>query len=75
MKWAKRPLSAGVSLTDPDAAERYYRATGVDLIVANLGTEHRADAATLRYHGELARKITRRIGPRLCLHGTSSVLA
>jgi fructose-bisphosphate aldolase class II len=45
----------------------------VDLIVANLGTEHRADAATLQYHGELARDITRRIGPRLCLHGTSSV--
>ena len=57
--------STGVVLTSPDLAERYYRATGVDLIVANLGTEHRADAATLRYHGELAREITGRIGPRL----------
>lgn len=65
--------SVGVTLTVPDVAERYYRATGVDLIVANLGTEHRADAATLQYHGELAREITRRIGPHLCLHGTSSV--
>ena len=34
-------------LTSPDAAERYFRETGVDYIVANLGTEHRASAADL----------------------------
>jgi fructose-bisphosphate aldolase class II len=45
----------------------------VDILVANLGTEHRASAATLRYHGDLARAITQRIGPKLCLHGASSV--
>lgn len=63
----------GNDLTTPEMAEMYHRGTGVDIIVANLGTEHRATAATLKYHGELAREITRRIGPRLCLHGTSSV--
>ena len=62
------------SFTTPEMAEKYFIDTGVDLIVANLGTEHRADAATLQYKDELARKITERIGGRLCLHGTSSVL-
>ena len=61
------------SFTTPEMAENYFRDTGVDIIVANLGTEHRADAATLQYRNELAREITQRIGGRLCLHGTSSV--
>ena len=61
------------SFTTPDMAEEYFRETGVDIIVANLGTEHRADAATLQYKDKLAREITERIGGRLCLHGTSSV--
>lgn len=60
-------------LTSPELAERYFKETGVDIIVANLGTEHRASAAELKYHGELARKIKERIGHHICLHGTSSV--
>lgn len=60
-------------LTTPQAAEEYLRKTGVDYIVANLGTEHRASAADLKYHGDLARKISRITGPKLVLHGTSSV--
>jgi len=60
-------------LTTPEHAERYVRETGADMIVANLGTEHRASAASLQYHGELAREISRRIGPKLVLHGCSSV--
>lgn len=60
-------------LTSPEAAERYFRETGVDYAVANLGTEHRASAADLKYHGDLARRISQRTGPRLVLHGTSSV--
>lgn len=65
---------AGASeLTTPDMAERYLAGTGVDLIVANLGTEHRASAAELRYRDDRARAIAERVGPRLCLHGTSSV--
>jgi len=65
----------GAELTTPQMAEQYLRETGVDIIVANLGTEHRASAANLKYHGDLAREVSRRIGPRLCLHGTSSVPA
>ena len=60
-------------LTTPDQAERFFRETGVDIVVANLGTEHRASASTLEYNGQLARAISKKIGPRLCLHGTSSV--
>lgn len=61
------------ALTRPDEAERYLQETGVEHIVANLGTEHRASAADLKYHGEVAREISARTGPRLVLHGTSSV--
>ncbi len=60
-------------LTTPDMAEQYFNETNADIIVANLGTEHRAGNANLKYHREIAREITRRIGPRLCLHGTSSI--
>ncbi len=60
-------------LTTPERAEHYLSSTGVDFIVANLGTEHRASAADLCYHGDLARRISQRVGPRLVLHGCSSV--
>src|SRR5581483_6394209 len=66
--------SRSTPCTAPDEAERYYRQTGVDWIVANLGTEHRAGVAKLSYRDDVAREICRRIGPRLSLHGTSSVL-
>jgi fructose-bisphosphate aldolase class II len=59
--------------TSPAQAEDYVRGTGVDLVVANLGTEHRARDATLAYRGDIARAISERIGTRLSLHGTSSV--
>ncbi len=62
-----------IKLTSPEMAERYAEETGVDIIVANLGTEHRAETANLKYHADLARAIKARIGPRICLHGTSSV--
>jgi len=65
--------SAENSLTTPDLAEKYFNQTDVDIVVANLGTEHRANASRLHYHDDLARKISERIGKRLCLHGTSSV--
>jgi len=61
------------SLTTPDMAARYISETGVDIIVANLGTEHRSSGANLFYHRELACEITKRTGTCLCLHGTSSV--
>lgn len=60
-------------LTTPEQAIKYLTMTGADFIVANLGTEHRASAADLKYHGDLAREISRLTGPKLVLHGTSSV--
>jgi fructose/tagatose bisphosphate aldolase len=64
---------ANSACTTPEEADRFFQHTGVDWIVANLGTEHRAGTAHLRYRNDLAREISRRIGPRLCLHGASSV--
>ena len=61
------------TLTRPDEVERYFNQTRCDIVVANLGTEHRASRKTLAYHGNLARQMKARIGNRLCLHGTSSV--
>ncbi len=60
-------------LTSPERADEFVRATGADMVVANLGTEHRASAADLRYHPEAARAIADRIGAKLVLHGASSV--
>jgi fructose/tagatose bisphosphate aldolase len=61
------------SLTTPQQAIRYLTQTKADFIVANLGTEHRASAADLKYHGDLARQISKLTGTKLVLHGTSSV--
>ncbi|MFA6736457.1 MAG: class II fructose-bisphosphate aldolase [Saccharofermentanales bacterium] len=60
-------------LTTAEVAERYLRETGVEMIVANLGTEHRATGKELKYHGERAREIKDRVGTKIVLHGTSSV--
>lgn len=60
-------------LTRVEDAERFSTETGVDWIVANLGTEHRAGVSELHYARDRAREISARIGHRLVLHGTSSV--
>lgn len=60
-------------LTTDEKAEKYFIGTGVDLIVANLGTEHRANGKDLKYYGDYARRIKERIGTRIVLHGASSV--
>ena len=65
--------SGGNELTSPDNAEKYLNQTGCDFIVANLGTEHRANASELYYHGDIARQIKSKIGNRIVLHGASSV--
>ncbi|NLO34983.1 MAG: class II fructose-bisphosphate aldolase [Clostridiaceae bacterium] len=62
-------------LTTAEKAQAYLDGTGVDLIVANLGTEHRAAAGNLTYHGDHARRIREKVGPRIVLHGASSVPA
>lgn len=61
------------ALTTPANAKRFVEQTGVDMIVANLGTEHRATGKDLQYHGDLAREIKKEIGANIVLHGTSSV--
>lgn len=60
-------------LTTPEMAVEFFEKTGVDIIVANLGTEHRASIASLKYQQKLAQDIAKLVGKRLCLHGTSSV--
>ncbi len=65
--------TAGEDLATPEKTLRYVQATGADFVVVNLGTEHRAGSANLTYHGDLARRISALIGPKLVLHGTSSV--
>lgn len=62
-------------LTTPGDAVKYLNRTHVDFIVANLGTEHRANAANLEYQSGLAKQIAEQTGPRLVLHGASSVPA
>ena len=64
---------ARCEITDADKCERYMRETGVDVVVANLGTEHRASGQDLHYYSDAAKAIKAKIGARICLHGTSSV--
>ena len=64
---------ARCEITSADKCEYYMRETGVDIVVANLGTEHRASGQDLHYYYDAARAIKAKIGPRICLHGTSSV--
>ena len=64
---------ARCEITDADKCERYMKETGVDVVVANLGTEHRASGQDLHYYYDAAQAIKAKIGPRICLHGTSSV--
>jgi len=59
--------------TTPGNALRFFNETGADLIVGNLGTEHRASAKDLRYLGAPTRLIKELVGTRIVLHGASSV--
>ena len=66
--------SGGNILTDPVSAERFVRATRVDLIVPSLGTEHRGvPGESISYRRALAQDLRQRVGPILALHGTSSL--
>jgi fructose-bisphosphate aldolase class II len=67
-------LEVKESITKAGDAENYFRQTGVDLIVANLGTEHRrTESALKRYHRDAAQKIRDKIGRQIVLHGASSL--
>lgn len=70
---AKEGDAGATGCTPPADAERFFKGTGVDWVVANLGTEHRAGVSRLNYRGDIARDISARIGKRICLHGASSV--
>jgi fructose-bisphosphate aldolase class II len=59
--------------TSVEQAERFLRETGVDILVPNVGTEHRATADQVNYRADRARDISAKVGKILCLHGTSSV--
>ncbi|MHB1484034.1 MAG: class II fructose-bisphosphate aldolase [Saccharofermentanales bacterium] len=61
------------AITTPENAKRYFEQTGVDLIVANLGTEHRASGKDLKYYSEASLAVKNEIGANIVLHGTSSV--
>ncbi|MCY3017468.1 MAG: class II fructose-bisphosphate aldolase [Planctomycetota bacterium] len=54
-------------------AARFLKETGVDLLVPNVGTEHRATSEQAHYLPERAREISAATGKILCLHGTSSL--
>ena len=59
--------------TTVEQAKRFLRETGVDIIVPNVGTEHRATADKILYLSDRAREISGSLGKIMCLHGTSSV--
>lgn len=60
-------------ITDAEKCAYFMAETGVDIVVANLGTEHRPSGQDLHYYNDAAKAIKAKIGPRICLHGTSSV--
>lgn len=71
---ARLKLSREDQLSRPESVAAFVKATGVDLVVPNLGTEHRsvgAGRAERRYERDLARAIRDRVGPIMALHGTS----
>jgi fructose/tagatose bisphosphate aldolase len=59
--------------TTIEEAQEFITKTGVDIIVPNLGTEHRSTTASAHYDSELARKLSAALGKVMCLHGSSSV--
>ena len=61
------------NITSPEKAQEFLQQTGADLIVANLGTEHRRTEGEVKYHRQEAREISQLVGRCLVLHGSSSL--
>ena len=59
--------------TTVEQAREFLSRTGVDLIVPNVGTEHRSTVDQVEYLADRAREISEAVGKILCIHGTSSV--
>jgi fructose-bisphosphate aldolase class II len=69
-------LSREDQLSKPDEVLRFVEATGIDLVVPNLGTEHRsvgAGTAMRRYESDIACAIRDSAGSIMALHGSSSL--
>jgi len=61
------------ALTTTEQAKEFLSKTGVDIIVPNVGTEHRSTASMAKYHSDAAKVISAAVGKIMCLHGTSSI--
>jgi fructose-bisphosphate aldolase class II len=59
--------------TTPQQAKKFLDETGVDILVPNVGTEHRATVTEAKYRSGQAADISRAVGKILCLHGASSL--
>jgi len=59
--------------TTVEEAKRFVAETGVDIIVPNVGTEHRSLTSSAHYDSERTRELSAAVGKILCLHGSSSV--
>ncbi len=60
-------------LTTVAQAQRFLTETGVDILVPNVGSEHRATSQEIEYRSDRAREISAAVGKILCLHGSSSL--
>jgi len=70
----RKQLGAEDLLSDPSRVRQFVQMTGVDLVVPNLGTEHRtASNVPLEYRRDIAQGISEQVGPIMALHGTSSL--
>lgn len=70
----RKQLDGSAMLSDPSRVRKFVELTGVDLIVPNLGTEHRtASNVPLEYRRDIAQEISKMVGPIQALHGTSSL--
>ena len=56
-----------------EQVKKFVSQTGVDLIVPNVGTEHRSTADTVKYNSKRAKELSESVGKIMCIHGTSSV--
>lgn len=73
---ARLKLTRADQLSDPAEVVRFVNETGVDLIVPNIGTEHRsvgAGTADRKYERQIAQAIRDAAGSIMALHGSSSL--
>jgi len=60
-------------LTTVAQAQRFLAETGVDILVPNVGSEHRSTTQEVEYSSDRAREISAAVGKILCMHGSSSL--